>query len=138
MVLLFPFTLADLFHMERLTIFMVCALWPRGDGWDQYSPTPAITELISTAPPTLKQVFLEFTLLLQNLPDPDTAWAPLVPLMEKCSSLSITISVCAKFKIQDERDKYLCPSEIFSSLSGCGGLKQYVEKGVFILIPEIE
>ena len=138
----FPFTLAGLLYIEQLTIRMTCVLPKNGTmyGW---GPTPAIMDLISTASPNLKQIFLDFTLSFRNgvFPDLDVIWAPLIPLAEKCSSLSITVSVCANFKftIQGGRDKYLLPpSEIFSSLSGCGGLKPYVEKGVFILIPEIE
>jgi len=138
----FPFTLAGLLYIEQLTIRMTCVV-PQNGKMHGWGPTPAIMDLISTASPNLKQIFLDFTLSfrIRVFPDPDVIWAPFIPLAEKCSSLSITISVCANFKfmIRGGGDKYLLPpSEISSSLSGCGGLKPYVEKGVFILIPEIE
>jgi len=132
-ITLFPFTLAGLFHIERLAIFMICSLQPNGRYiyvWDHsgYSPALAITELISTAPPTLRQLFLELedTLLSSNFPNPDAVGAPLIPLVEKCSS---PIRPCAKFRIQGRYDERLSPSDI-SSLFGCDELKPYMEKGV--------
>jgi len=135
---LFPFTLAGLFHLERLTIRMDCALHSQlTNDWDHYSPTPAITELISNASSNLKQLVLQFALSVPNLHDLDIIWAPVIPLVEKCSSLSITVSVCAKLSIYWMTGRPPL-SQVFSSLSGYGGLKPYVENGVFTLIPEID
>ena len=124
---------------------MGCTLQPQERityGWDHHSPTPAITGLVSTAP-NLKQIFLDIMLMLRTreLPDPDAIWTPFIPLVEKCAFLSITltVSVCANFTILGGKEVERLPcSEISSSLSGCGGLQPYVERGVFILMPEID
>jgi len=117
---------------------MDCALHSQlTNDWDHYSPTPAITELISNASSNLKQLVLQFALSVPNLDDLDIIWAPIIPLVEKCSSLSITVSVCAKLSIYWMTGRPPL-SQVFSSLSGYGGLKPYVENGVFTLIPEID
>ena len=133
----FPFTLAGLCRLERLTIkldkpdvtFPTPALDPP---WSSESPIPAIVELISTAPPRFKQIFIEFRATSFNIPNPEDIWWPFVPLAAKCSSLSITIHVITPFELR----KY-SPEE-FCSTIGCRGLIPYMEKGVVIMTPGIQ
>ena len=122
---LFPFTLAGLSHLEWLTIYARPST--TGPEYDHLSPVPGITELISTAPPSLRRLSLDLYLFW----DPGTVfWSFFVPLAARCSSLSITVSVSLLIRQG--------PHNVSSALAHCAGLKPYVEKGVFVVIPRVE
>ena len=131
-IVCFPFTLAGLCHLERLTVKLDKAdvTYHMTRAFSSLrSPIPAIVELISTAPPSFKQIFIEFRPTFSNVPNPGNAWWPFVPLAAKCCSLSITVHIITPFELQ----KY--PPKEFCSTIGCRGLMPYVEKGVVIMTP---
>ena len=130
-VVRFPFTLTSLRHLEWLTVEANSTPYTiTSPSWSCSSPIPAIVELISTASPSFKQIFLKFTyyLFLQTR-DPEDLWLPFIPLAAACSSLSITVYLSARVSVYDSK-KY-APEKI--SPAHCGGLIPYIEKGVLVM-----
>ena len=68
-------------------------------------------------------------LLPSNFPNPDTVGAPLIPLVEKCSSPVRN----SEFRVGMTN---VYPPPTFRHFFGCDELKPYMKKGVFVLIPD--
>ena len=135
----FPFTLAGLYNLERLTIDARLHSYASnpaiGRSETHHSPIPAIVELISTASsssPLLKQIFLNFCYIFWGfgILDPGVVWVPFIPLAAKCSSLAMTVNISPRFKSREWQGEH--PADL-SSLTDYRGLKPYVEKGVVVV-----
>jgi len=116
----FQFKLTDLVHLEYLAIH-------GAEDWEKAFPVQGLIELISTAPPTLKQVHLHLKWdLYLRCPG---IWPPFVPIAAKCSSLSVTVYVWMHCYGEPAVPSLYSPT----SPTLCGGLKPYVEAGCFVV-----
>ena len=132
---LFPFTLANLRHLTRLTIDTNSRMcYSDASRTPLYSPIPAIAELLSTAPPTLKEVSIKFNFTFSGLAfehDPVVIWFPFIPLAARCASASISVYISPSFCIRNSEEKF--SPGFFTSFADYKGLTPYVQSGVVVI-----
>jgi hypothetical protein len=88
------------------------------------SPIPAVLELLSTAPPTFKQVFIDFTFVVIDF-TPHRSYRHLVPLHPSRSLTLISMYISPSF---EETEEFTL--DVFPLFADYKGLTPYVQSGV--------
>ena len=140
-IITFPFTLSTVPHLKKLTIRSTVLIHRSCVGrvpcWDHDSEVPlaAITQLITTAPSSLKELMLEINFIqggaTESLPNADVIWSPLISLATKCSSLSIKVYL----SVWSTRAWGIKPLPAIFSPVYCNKMMQFVERGVLVFMP---
>ena len=108
--------------------------------WYQYSPIPAITHLVKTAP-FLKYLTLDFYFLIHGSPSdlpiyfPD--WSSLVLLLAQSYSPSTTLKISADTFPLTDLGATAVTRSILLSLGRCVQVMRMVKQGVLVIIPEV-
>jgi hypothetical protein len=105
------------------------------ESWILDSPVPAIVDILSTMPPTLKQVFIEhnFHLLGSGYErSPYPVWSQFIPLASRCSSASISLHISPHFFLRKFGNKIVAGA-FLSSLTDYNVLTPYVQSGAVVI-----